>query len=76
MIVKGSIVDIIDVSDKVTQIVIKYKKADSYIHLCFTAYQDVLVLIKFGLRAVVKVARPPICCPVKLIALLVISPVS
>jgi hypothetical protein len=46
MIVKGSIVDIIDVSDKVTQIVIKYKKADSYIHLCFTAYQDVLVLIK------------------------------
>jgi hypothetical protein len=46
MIAKGTIVDIIDVSDKVTQIVIKFKKGDSYIHLCFTAYQDVLVLIK------------------------------
>jgi len=41
MVAKGSIVDIIDVSDKVTQIVIKYKKADTYTHLCFTAYQDV-----------------------------------
>lgn len=46
MVVKGSIVDIIDVSDKVTQIVIKYKKGVLYNHLCFTAYQDVLVLIK------------------------------
>jgi hypothetical protein len=46
MVVKGSIVDIIDVSDKVTQIVIKYKKGNSYNHLCFTAYQDILVLIK------------------------------
>jgi hypothetical protein len=46
MIAKGTIVDIIDVSNKVTQIVIKFKKGDSYIHLCFTAYQDVLVLIK------------------------------
>jgi hypothetical protein len=46
MVAKGSIVDIIDVSDKVTQIVIKYKKGDTYTHLCFTAYQDVLVLIK------------------------------
>jgi hypothetical protein len=46
MVAKGTIVDIIDVSDKVTHIVIKYKKGDSYIHLCFTAYQDILVLIK------------------------------
>jgi hypothetical protein len=46
MVAKGTIVDIIEVSDKVTHIVIKYKKGDGYIHLCFTAYQDVLVLIK------------------------------
>ena len=46
MVAKGTIVDIIDVSDKVTQIIIKYKKGDTYNHLCFTAYQDVLVLIK------------------------------
>jgi hypothetical protein len=46
MVAKGTIVDIIDVSDKVTQIIIKYKKGDAYIHLCFTAYQEVLVLIK------------------------------
>ena len=46
MVAKGTIVDIIDVSEKVTQIVIKYKKGDSYTYLCFTAYQDVLVLIK------------------------------
>ena len=46
MVAKGTIVDIIDVSDKVTQIIIKHKKGETYNHLCFTAYQDVLVLIK------------------------------
>ena len=46
MVAKGLIVDIIDVSDKVTNIIIKYKKGDTYTQLCFTAFQDVLVLIK------------------------------
>jgi hypothetical protein len=46
MVAKGVIVDLIDVSDKVTQIIIKNKKAESYIHLCFSAYQDILILIK------------------------------
>jgi hypothetical protein len=46
MVAKGTIIDIINVSDKVTQIIIKFKKGDTYTHLCFTAYQDVLVLIK------------------------------
>jgi enamine deaminase RidA (YjgF/YER057c/UK114 family) len=46
MVAKGSIVDIIYVSDKVINIIIKYRKGDNFIHLCFTAYQDILVLIK------------------------------
>jgi len=46
MIAKGTIVDIIDVSDKVVHIIIKYRKGDNFIHLCFTAYQDILILIK------------------------------
>jgi hypothetical protein len=46
MVAKGTIIDIIDVSDKVTQVVIKSKKGTSYFPICFTAYQDVLVLIK------------------------------
>lgn len=46
MVVKGSIIDIIDVSDKVTQIIIQSKKGSMYFPICFTAYQDILVLIK------------------------------
>ena len=46
MVVKGTIIDIIDVSDKVTQVVIQAKKGNLYFPICFTAFQDVLVLIK------------------------------
>jgi len=46
MVVKGTIIDIIDVSDKVTQVVIQAKKGNLYFPICFTALQDVLVLIK------------------------------
>ena len=46
MVAKGTIVDIIDVSDKVIHIIIKYRKGDNFIHLCFTGYQDILILIK------------------------------
>jgi hypothetical protein len=46
MVAKGTIVDIIDISDKVVHIVIKFKKGESYNHICFTGYQDILVLIK------------------------------
>lgn len=46
MVAKGTIVDIINISDKVLQVVIKFKKGDIYNHICFTAYQDVLILIK------------------------------
>jgi hypothetical protein len=46
MVAKGTIIDIIDVSDKVTQVVIQAKKGNLYFPICFTAFQDVLVLIK------------------------------
>lgn len=46
MVAKGTIIDIIDVSDKVTQVIIQSKKGTLYFPICFTAYQDVLVLIK------------------------------
>lgn len=46
MVAKGTIIDIIDVSDKVTQVVIQAKKGNLYFPISFTAFQDVLVLIK------------------------------
>jgi len=46
MVVKGRITDVINVSDKVTQVVLKVKKGEIYFPVCFTAYHDVLVLIK------------------------------
>lgn len=46
MVARGSIVDIIDISEKVSNIIIKYKKGDFYNFVCFTAYQDILILIK------------------------------
>jgi hypothetical protein len=46
MVAKGTIIDIIEVSDKVTQVIIQSKKGDSYFPICFIAYRDILVLIK------------------------------
>jgi hypothetical protein len=46
MVAKGTIIDIIDVSTKVTQIILQSKKDLSYFPICFIAYQDILVLIK------------------------------
>lgn len=46
MITKGTIIDIIEVSDKVTQVIVQSKKDDMYFPICFTAYRDILVLIK------------------------------
>ena len=46
MVAKGKIIDIIYVSDKVTQVIIQSKKGELYFPICFTAYQDVLILIK------------------------------
>jgi len=46
MVAKGTIIDIIDVSEKVTQVVIQSKKGNLYFPICFTAYQNILVLIK------------------------------
>ena len=46
MVAKGTVIDIIDVSDKVTQVIIQSKKGTNYFPICFTAYQDTLILIK------------------------------
>jgi hypothetical protein len=46
MVAKGTVIDIIEVSDKVTQIVIQSKKDNLYFPICFTAYQEVLRIIK------------------------------
>lgn len=46
MVAKGKVIDIIDVSDKVTQVIVQSKKGENYFPICFTAYQDVLILIK------------------------------
>jgi hypothetical protein len=46
MVAKGTVIDIINVSDKVTQVIIQSKKGEVYFPICFTAYQDILVLIK------------------------------
>lgn len=46
MVVKGTVIDIIDVYDKLTQVVIQAKKGNLYFPICFTAYQDILILIK------------------------------
>jgi hypothetical protein len=46
MIAKGKIIDIIQVTEAVTQIVIMNKKDESYYPICFTAYQDITILCK------------------------------
>ena len=46
MVCKGSILDLISVTDTVMQVVIRVKKSDSYFPVAFTAYLDVKVLIQ------------------------------
>jgi DNA-directed RNA polymerase beta' subunit len=46
MVAKGKVIDIIDVTENVTQIIIQSKNGNLYFPICFTAYKDVLVLIK------------------------------
>jgi hypothetical protein len=46
MVAKGKVIDIIKVSEKVTQVIVQSKKGENYFPICFTAYQDVLILIK------------------------------
>jgi hypothetical protein len=46
MVAKGKVIDIIEVSEKVTQVIVQSKKGENYFPICFTAYQDVLILIK------------------------------
>ena len=46
MVCKGSILDLIPVTDTVMQVVIRVKKSESYFPVAFTAYLDVKVLIQ------------------------------
>jgi hypothetical protein len=46
MICKGSILDLVSVTDKVMQVVIRVKKNNSYFPIAFTAYLDIKVLIQ------------------------------
>ena len=46
MVCKGSILDLVPVTDTVMQVVIRVKKSESYFPVAFTAYLDVKVLIQ------------------------------
>jgi hypothetical protein len=46
MVCKGSILDLIPVTDTVMQVVLRVKKSESYFPVAFTAYLDVKVLIQ------------------------------
>ena len=46
MVIKGKIMDIIDVTDKVAHIVIMHKKEEAYFPICFTAYQSIMILCR------------------------------
>lgn len=45
MVVVGKIMDVINVSDKVTQLVIKVKKDEIYLPIAFICFQDMKVLV-------------------------------
>jgi hypothetical protein len=45
MVVVGKIMDIINVSDKVTQIVIRVKKDEIYLPVAFVCFQEIKVLV-------------------------------
>jgi hypothetical protein len=46
MVCKGTILDLVPVTDTVMQVVIRVKKNESYFPVAFTAYLDVKVLIQ------------------------------
>jgi hypothetical protein len=46
MVCKGVILDIIPVADTVVQVVIRFKKDDSYFPIAFTAYKEIKILIQ------------------------------
>ena len=46
MICKGSVLDLIPVTESVMQVVIRVKKNDSYFPIAFTAYLEAKVLIQ------------------------------
>jgi len=46
MVCKGSVIDLIPVTDTVMQVVLRVKKSESYFPVAFTAYLDVKVLIQ------------------------------
>lgn len=45
MVVVGKIMDIINVSDKVTQIVIRVKKDEIYLPVAFVCFSDIKILV-------------------------------
>jgi hypothetical protein len=45
MVVVGKIMDVINVSDKVTQIVIRVKKDEIYLPVAFTCFTEIKALI-------------------------------
>jgi hypothetical protein len=46
MVCKGVILDLISVTDEVTQVVVRVKKKDSYFPIAFTAYKEIKILIQ------------------------------
>lgn len=46
MVCKGSILDLVPVTDTVMQVVIRVKKNDSYFPIAFTAYLETKILIQ------------------------------
>lgn len=46
MVCKGSVLDLIPISDKVMQVVIRVKKNDSYFPIAFTAFLEIKILIQ------------------------------
>lgn len=45
MVVVGKIMDVINVSDKVTQVVIRVKKDEIYLPVAYVCFQDIKVLV-------------------------------
>ena len=45
MVVTGKIMDVLNVSDKVTQVVIRVKKDEIYLPVAYICFQDIKVLV-------------------------------
>ena len=46
MVIKGKIIDLIDVTDSVIQIVIRFQKDGAYFPISFTGYREIIVLAR------------------------------